>query len=133
MVIEPVFRYNHYMKKGAWIIVGILLILFVGWLVASPAKGGQLDSFASCLQDKGVKFYGAFWCPHCQAQKALFGTSAKLLPYIECSTPDGNSQNQTCDALGIQSYPTWIFPNGARLVGEQTLADLSATTTCALP
>jgi hypothetical protein len=121
------------MKKSTWIIVGVILIIFVAWLIAAPAKPSKLDAFATCLGTQGVKFYGAFWCPHCQAQKALFGPSAEKLPYIECSTPDGSSQNQTCNALGITSYPTWIFPNGARMVGVQTLDYLSATTSCALP
>jgi len=121
------------MKKSAWVIVGVIVIAFVAWLIAAPNKPGKLDAFATCLGTAGVKFYGAFWCPHCQAQKALFGTSAEKLPYIECSTPDGNSQNQTCNAEGIESYPTWVFPNGAREVGVQTLEYLSATTSCPLP
>jgi len=121
------------MKKGAWIVVGVIVVALVAWLIITPGKPSKLDAFATCLQDKGVKFYGAFWCPHCQAQKALFGSSAKLLPYVECSNPDGNSQNELCNSLKIESYPTWVFPSGARVTGEQSLESLSATTSCALP
>jgi len=123
------------MKKNTiiWIVVGVIAIVLIGWLIAAPAKAGKLDTFATCLKDQGVKFYGAFWCPHCQAQKALFGSSVKLLPYIECSNPDGQSQNQTCNDAKIESYPTWVFPDGTRATGEQTLADLSAKSAWALP
>ena len=32
-----------------------------------------LDSFAQCLTSKGMKMYGAWWCPHCAEQKESFG------------------------------------------------------------
>lgn len=121
------------MKKSTWVVLGVIIVALAAWLIVAPGKSSKLDAFATCLGDKGVKFYGAFWCPHCQAQKALFGASVDKLPYVECSTPDGNSQNQTCNAEGIESYPTWVFPNGARVSGEQTLEYLSATTSCPLP
>lgn len=80
-----------------------------------PASGSNLDDFAKCISSKGIKFYGAHWCPHCKDQKALFGDSAQYLPYIECSTPDStpenNTQLQVCIDAGIQSYPTWDFSN----------------------
>src|SRR3989344_7482831 len=102
------------MKKTYTISIIVIALLIVGvvWLVKTPTKPGQLDGFAQCLADKEVIFYGAFWCPHCQTQKALFGRSVKLLPYVECSTPDGNDQLQICKDEGIESYPTWEFPDG---------------------
>jgi len=65
----------------------------------------NLGPFASCLKDKGVIFYGAFWCPHCRAQKALFGNAVELLPYNECSNPDA-SEMQSCKDAGVGSSPT---------------------------
>lgn len=119
--------------KIIWALAAIILIGGVVWLVRTPGKPGQYDSFASCLKDSGAIFYGAFWCPHCQNQKAMFGRSAKLLPYQECSTPDGQSQLKECTDAGVQSYPTWVFPNGERRSGEVSLADLSTLTSCPLP
>lgn len=94
---------------------------------------GELDEFATCVKDSGTKFYGTFWCPHCAAQKALFGKSKDLLPYIECSTPDKKGQLQVCEDAGITSYPTWEFPDGSRVSGEQTLETLEEKTSCTLP
>lgn len=116
----------------------VLIIIVVGGLVAaryykSPEPAGALDGFAQCLADSGIKFYGAFWCPHCQAQKKLFGNSVKLLPYVECSTADGQGQLPVCTDAGIKSYPTWIKSDGTVLAGEQTLQGLADATSCKLP
>ncbi|NQV88244.1 MAG: hypothetical protein HQ402_01640 [Parcubacteria group bacterium] len=115
------------------IIVIALVIIGVVLLIKAPTKPGQLDGFAQCLADKGTTFYGAFWCPNCQTQKVLFGRSVKLLPYIECSTPDGNKQLQICKDKGIKSYPTWEFPDGTRQSGELSLEVLRDKTGCELP
>lgn len=87
-------------------IIAILVALFV-WYKAAP---GPQDKLANCLKEVGAKFYGAFWCPHCQATKAQFGKSAKLLPYIECSTPDSKGQLKICSDNHVVGYPTWEFP-----------------------
>ena len=139
------------MKKAIYIVIGLLVLAGVVFIIVSPGRqaSGQLDSFATCIKNSGATFYGAFWCPHCQAQKARFGSSAHLLPYVECSMPDGQTQTQVCINKNITTYPTWEFPvvgtttdaTGAtvstttivRVVGEQELTDLARETGCALP
>lgn len=96
------------------------------------SKAG-LDDFVTCLEEKKAKFYGAFWCPHCQDQKGVFGISEKLLPYVECSTPDGSGQTDMCKEMQINTYPTWIFAGKDRLEGEQSLKQLAEKTGCELP
>jgi len=122
------------------IFLSVIGLLIVGTIVAAlvrsnatPPGPGQYDAFAQCLEEKGAIFYGAFWCPHCQSQKKLFGTSAKLLPYEECSTADGKGQNQICIDNGISSYPTWVFADGSRLNGQISLEQLAEKTACELP
>lgn len=123
------------MSKTAIIwVIGILAFGgLVAWLIMTPGKPGKLDAFAGCLSESGAKFYGAFWCPHCQNQKALFGRSARLLPYVECSTPDGQSQLPVCRDANIGSYPLWEFSDGSRLSGNIPLETLSEKTSCELP
>lgn len=124
------------MKKGMMLFWGGLLILIVvgfGASFYSSRQPGKLDSFAQCLADKGAVFYGAWWCPHCQNTKRMFGKSARLLPYVECSTSDGQSQLQQCKDKEITNYPTWEFTSGERLTGERTLQELAERTECALP
>jgi len=116
-----------------WLSVVALVIAGVAWLIMAPAKLGKLDTFATCLKDSGAIFYGAFWCPHCQNQKAMFSSSARLLPYVECSTPDGNSQLPICKEKKVEGYPTWEFIGGIRESGEISLERLSELTSCPLP
>lgn len=123
------------MKKGQLAFWGVVFLIIVAVLAAALfVKPGpnSLDSFAQCLKDKGAVFYGAFWCPHCQKQKAMFGSASKLLPYVECSTPDGKAQLQVCIDKKIASYPTWEFADGSRATGERSLSELSQKTSCPL-
>ncbi|MFA5934129.1 MAG: hypothetical protein WC795_02835 [Candidatus Paceibacterota bacterium] len=115
------------------LVVSIIAILAaVYFFVPAPAPS-KYDAFATCLKDKGANFYGAFWCPHCQQQKELFGRSKNLLPYIECSTPDTKGQTLICQEKKIESYPTWIFADDSRLTGEIPLQELAEKTSCVLP
>ena len=114
----------------------IALALVVGFLIYASTVGNgpsKYDGFAQCLKDKGAIFYGAFWCPHCQAQKALFGSAKKYLPYVECSTPDARGQLPICIEKKIASYPTWYFPDMSTTTGEVSLEMLAQKTGCVLP
>lgn len=116
--------------------IGIFVLLIGGALFASSwydGRPGVLDAFAQCLGEKGATFYGAFWCPHCQVQKKMFGKSAKLLPYVECSTTDGKGQLEICTEKKVEGYPTWEFADGSRLTGEVPLATLAEKTSCVIP
>ena len=95
-------------------VIGLLILgSIAGFMIQShtDAQPGKYDTFAQALKDKGATFYGAFWCPHCKAEKALFGTSVKLLPYVECSAQNGVDQLQVCIDKKVETYPTWTFPD----------------------
>lgn len=124
------------MTKGTITILIITLVVIagLGFLIHKDnTTPGKLDGFAQCLKEKGAVFYGAFWCPHCQNQKKMFGRSEKLLPYVECSTPNGQGQLSVCTDKGVKSYPTWIFSDGTSLNGEVELSTLAEKTQCVLP
>lgn len=108
--------------------IGVAAIAAVVLLYLQQPKNGNLDAFARCLADKGATMYGADWCSHCQNEKKAFGDSFRLVPYVEC--PDNP---QKCLATGVNGYPTWIFPGGNKLEGEQGLEKLSLENGCALP
>ena len=99
--------------------------------VFDPAVGPEkpeLRALAEHLAANDATFFGAYWCPHCQDQKALFEASADRLPYVEC-TPEGRGGPVAveCSRNGIESYPTWIIA-GRRYEGVLTperLASLS--------
>lgn len=124
-------------KQTKFIIFILLVVIIIGGLGIyfgfKPKEPGKLDQFAQCLKESGAEFYGTFWCSHCQNQKNLFGSSKEYLPYIECSTVDGQSQTQVCKDKGIEGYPTWVFKDQTRLSGELSLQTLSEKTQCVLP
>jgi thiol-disulfide isomerase/thioredoxin len=116
----------------AW--VAILVVIFggFGWYAYSANKldgdPAEYQALASCLADSGAKFYGAYWCPHCKNQKAMFGDAAESLPYVECT-----EEEEVCMQQKIEVYPTWIFADGTRATGEQSLAKLAEKTGCVAP
>ena len=124
------------MKKAKTIWITLIVLIVIGggvYLLAREAKKpGVYDTLAQCITDSGAKFYGAWWCPHCQAQKAMFGKSGKKLPYIECQTQSRQLTDE-CIAADIEGYPTWIFADGTRQTGEHTIEALAEKTNCELP
>ena len=125
-------------------VVGLLILGVIATVLirsgsnGTPIEPGKYDVFAQCLEDKGAVFYGAWWCPHCNDQKKLFGTSAKLLPYVECyKYPDTKNQLPVCRDKKIASYPTWLLADGTQIPNENgagvTLKTLAEKTSCQLP
>lgn len=94
--------------------------------IAITTQSGSAEiALAQSLKDTGAIFYGAWWCPHCHDQKQLFGKEAtQIIPYVECSTPDGKEQTSECREAQITGYPTWEI-KGQRLSGTQTLEQLA--------
>lgn len=82
---------------------------------------GQL---AEHLAQTGSVMYGAYWCPHCADQKAMFGEAIDLVPYVECADDGENAQPQLCRDKGIQGYPTWEI-DGELHPGTKSLEDLA--------
>ena len=102
---------------------------------AFDGTGGTADPYlkalAEHLDQRGVKFYGASWCPHCQQQKELFGGAARFLPYVECS-PHGRKAPQAteCEIEDISNYPTWVIDGRRieRVLAANALATMSGFT-----
>ena len=105
----------------AVLLIGGLHLHFSGAFdAAAGPEDPQLQALAIHLADSGVKFYGAYWCPRCQAQKDEFEASAKRLPYVECSSGGrGSALTKACAVEKIRSYPTWTIGD-RRLTGLQT-------------
>ena len=119
----------------ALLIIAAIVLFFVTPTATSNSNTvtpGTYTALAQCLKDSGAVFFGAWWCPHCQDQKRSFGDAASLLPYIECSTPDGKGQTKACIDAQVASYPTWRFADGTELKGNVPLATLAEKTGCAL-
>lgn len=109
------------------VVVFGLLIGAAIWKNTAPSK---YDTFAQCISEAGGKMYGAWWCPHCESQKAEFGSAFRHIEYVECSSPG----SQTFDLCpDIESTPTWEKADGTRLTGSRSLSALGEEFGCELP
>ncbi|MEM7467325.1 MAG: vitamin K epoxide reductase family protein [Pseudomonadota bacterium] len=112
--------------------LGVIAFLFLHFAGKFDPSAGPEDPYLKALaihlEQSGAKFYGAYWCPHCQLQKSAFGASGKRLPYVEC-TPSGPKGPRATDCLTaeIAGYPTWIIGQRRieRAVAPVQLAKLS--------
>lgn len=122
-------------KRGVrifWVVVGILIVGGFAASLYAKTMPGKYDALAQCLNEKGVKFYGASWCSNCKEQKRLFGNSAEFLPFVECFEPD-KTIKPFCKAIKIVKHPAWDFPDGSRLTGVQQPKVLAEKAGCPMP
>lgn len=106
--------------------VGLSFAIFRATTPASPYQ----EALARHLRDTGARFYGAYWCPACGKQKALFGNAAGELPYVECDPGGVGARPDLCAQAGVRVFPTWVI-RGSRYEGvtsPETLARLSGFT-----
>lgn len=89
------------------------------------------ESFAKCLTEKGMKFYGSKNCGWCAKEKTSFGDSLQYVNYIECVGDDGQWTKE-CQDASITSVPTWQLPDGTKESGFKTLEVLAEVSGCSL-
>jgi len=124
------------MKKLFFIILILALFIVAGCSQVKHTTE-SLNNLANCLADKGVKEYGAFWCPNCAKQQKMFGSSYDIIVnrgvYVECDARGKNAQPDLCLEKGVLKYPDWEFPDGTRLVGVQDLNLIADKAGCERP
>jgi hypothetical protein len=123
---------NPQIKKLGLVALIIAVVLGL-YAFVHHHQSARLNAFAQCLNAKGTKMYGAFWCPHCADQKEMFGSSFKYVNYVECGVKGSRTLAQVCTDAGIQHFPTWVFADGTRVEGAHQLDFLGQETGCALP
>ncbi|HEY3249038.1 MAG TPA: vitamin K epoxide reductase family protein [bacterium] len=103
-----------------------IALLLGGYAVSAPPIAGAVyaEGLAKHLAASGAVFYGAYWCPHCADQKAMFGPAAKYLPYVECDPRGTRADPQLCAAKQVKGFPTWEIA-GQRLEGVVSLGELA--------
>jgi len=91
----------------------------------TTASTPQTIALAEHLTSSGAVMYSAYWCPHCNEQKQLFGKEATAkLRIVECA-PDGrNSERALCESKKIEGFPTWEI-NGQLDSGVKPLTRLA--------
>src|SRR3989344_9047049 len=127
----------------------ILIIILLSFIIVGCTKTAdpKIESLANCLAEKGVKEYGAFWCPNCAKQEKMFGSSFEIIKekvYNECdprcdvedikdlpiACRGKLGQTELCLQKNINKYPTWEFSNGETLIGVQEFSTLAEMAGC---
>lgn len=136
-------------KKVIFILIILGVIALVGYLLLgnkapvttntsnqTSTTPANLNAFAQCLTEKGVKEYGSYICSACAAQKKGLGEAFKYIDYIECHPNGPNPQTQLCLKRNINKTPTWILEKDGevvkRLEGFQSHEDLASFSGCPL-
>lgn len=117
------------MNKNLLILLIIILVGSSLFLFLNRERENQRDltSFARCLAEKNITMYGLKNCSYCRQEKANFGKAFQYVPYIEC-----DSEPQKCLEAKIESVPTWLWPDGKRVIGYQGLEKLAKESGCVL-
>lgn len=113
--------------------IGILILFAAAYLLGRYYKNHKYDDFAKCLAGKQAKMYGLYWCPHCADQKAMFGSSFKYVPYVECAIRGSKELAPECKVAGVKLFPSWQFGTDPPKEGVLSLEDLSIKSGCSLP
>ena len=108
------------------LVVAVLAPFGAAFIFAMPSSAGSGSeaALARHLRESGAVMYGAYWCPHCEEQKALFGDAARDLPYVECDPNGVNARPDLCEKAGVKAFPTWTI-GGQRREGVQSLGALA--------
>lgn len=110
-------------------LIGGLAILGLVTTGCSPSAGDAAnpsyeERLAEHLTARDATMYGAYWCPHCSDQKAMFGDAVEDIQYIECDPEGENAQPQLCREKNIQGFPTWEI-DGEFYPGTRSLEELA--------
>ena len=86
------------MKKILFLLMIVSSTILAG--CSSTPKYTNLDQFAQCLTDAGVKLYGTTTCQYCLKQKALFGDSFSKINFVDCT-----KNPIQCDIAKVSEIP----------------------------
>ena len=128
---DYLFKPNNlisFMKKTFLLL--LILILLFALSGCNKTLDPQSVKLVSCLEEKEVKMYGAFWCGHCEDQKKLLGDTESI--YVECDARGKNEQAELCIEKGIEGYPTFELGNGTFISGVHSVPELAKITGCNL-
>jgi hypothetical protein len=109
------------------------VLVFLLTLAGAREAIASSETFGQCLTRSGAAFYGASWCPVCKRQRGILGRAMSRVRYVECSVDGKRGRNTPeCREAEVESYPTWVFGDGSRASGSQSLASLASRSGCSL-
>ncbi len=116
------------LNNGAIALVLVAVIHLYSSGLFQPSASPRVQALVKHLNDSGVKYYGAFWCPVCQQQREVFASAADDLPYVECHPAGRNGPVAIeCVNANLPGFPTWVIRGRQhnRLMQPEELARLT--------
>lgn len=107
------------------VVLVAVLYIFTNWfsLVTGYLKGeDQTTRLATCLNKKGVEFYGSLYCADCEKQRNEFGTAFEKIKQIDCG-----KEKEKCP--NIREIPAWYL-NREFIYGYKTIDELKKLSGC---
>ena len=96
--------------------------------IITTVSSKEKINFAKFLTNNNIVMYSAYWCPHCNDQKQLFGQQAvEELIIVECAKDGKNNQYKLCQEKGIEGFPSWEIDNEI-YSGTRSLRELAQMT-----
>jgi Ca2+-binding RTX toxin-like protein/cyclophilin family peptidyl-prolyl cis-trans isomerase len=104
-----------------------------GTLPTDDGLDFDLAAFANRLNSNGVTLFGAAFDSTTTDQRQLFGDGSQFLNFVEVTNAD-RTFNATATANNITTTsPTWVFSDGTRLTGLQSLEELAHQLSVSVP
>ena len=92
----------------------------------------DLVALAQSLSDADAVLYGAPWDSATTAELRMFDDGAPLLDFQDVTNADRTPSELAIDR-DITTYPTWLFADGSRLEGTQTIDSVASAAGVELP
>jgi hypothetical protein len=107
------------------------LYFFTDWFSKVTGYIGgesEVTKLAQCLDNLETELYGGKYCPDCEKQLTLFGTSIRFLNYIECET---STQKEITDpkCKNLRDIPAWYI-NKSIHYGYKNISQLQELSGC---
>ena len=116
-------------KKVLLIVIGIFVVILVGFIFFNRSGFYTLEDFNQCLADNGVVIYGSEWCPACNSLVEILGGHEKVNPvYVECTI-----EQERCQREQMTGYVPEIQIYGEVYQGSRSLESLAEITGCMKP
>ena len=117
-------RWSRVLPLGG---VAAVVAVVGGAAIFASYPGGatayQAELARHLARSKAV-MYGAYWCPHCQEQKARFGHGRQRSALRRVRSQGAGARPDLCAIAGVRSYPTWVI-GSERREGVLTLEELA--------
>ncbi len=103
-------------------------------VTVGASDAANLVGFAEALANANAQFFGAVWNQTSTDQRELFDDGGQFLPFVDVTNADRSLNQAAADNnIEVADLPVWVFADGTRLEGVQSLQSIAAASGIAIP